>query len=278
MANATTSPFAGSITCGSSSATPGSRPTSTATPSASTWSPTPASRRASKHEAGYVLKQGNITFVLVSPLSTPASGEPTARQARRRRAWTSPSKWTTCRKRIARRPSAAGVGVTPPTLLEDEHGVYEFATIRTYGDTTHTFVNRDRYRGVFAPGYKPIDPDRYNPATAPAGRPESHRSRRRQRRRRQDGRVGQVLQERARLRAARPLRRQGHQHRVLGADVEGRAERQRADQVPDQRAGRGQSGDRRSRSICSSTAVPACSTSPWRPATSSKPSGAMRAQ
>src|SRR5262249_35564249 len=57
------------------------------------------------------------------------------------------------------------VGVTPPTLLEDEHGVYEFATIKAYGDTTHSFVNRDRYRGVFAPGYEPLDPDRYSPRT-----------------------------------------------------------------------------------------------------------------
>jgi 4-hydroxyphenylpyruvate dioxygenase len=56
-------------------------------------------------------------------------------------------------------------GVKGPTALEDEFGVYEFATIRAYGDTTHTFVNRDRYKGVFAPGFKPIDPARYNPAT-----------------------------------------------------------------------------------------------------------------
>ena len=36
------------------------------------------------------------------------------------------------------------------------------------------------------------------------------------------------------------VRRQGHLHRVLGADVEGDVERQRADQVPDQRAGGGE--------------------------------------
>ncbi len=52
-----------------------------------------------------------------------------------------------------------------PTLLEDQYGVYEYATIRAYGDTTHTFVNRDRYQGAFAPGFDPIDPARYNPAT-----------------------------------------------------------------------------------------------------------------
>jgi 4-hydroxyphenylpyruvate dioxygenase len=52
-------------------------------------------------------------------------------------------------------------GVMPPTAKEDKHGVFEYATIRTYGDTNHTFLNRDRYRGIFAPDYEPIDPERY---------------------------------------------------------------------------------------------------------------------
>src|SRR5262249_13951184 len=55
--------------------------------------------------------------------------------------------------------------VRPPTLLEDTHGVYEQATIAAYGDTTHSFINRDRYKGVFAPGYETLDPERYSPAT-----------------------------------------------------------------------------------------------------------------
>ena len=33
-----------------------------------------------------------------------------------------------------------GVSVSPPTLLKDEHGTATVATIKTYGDTTHTFV------------------------------------------------------------------------------------------------------------------------------------------
>jgi 4-hydroxyphenylpyruvate dioxygenase len=57
------------------------------------------------------------------------------------------------------------IGVTAPVKLEDEHGVYEYATIRAYGDTTHSFVNRDRYHGVFAPGYQALDADRYSPGT-----------------------------------------------------------------------------------------------------------------
>src|SRR5438552_6892065 len=38
--------------------------------------------------------------------------------------------------------------------------------VKFFVATPHTFVRRDRYRGVFAAGYLPIDPERYNPATA----------------------------------------------------------------------------------------------------------------
>src|SRR5262249_55555799 len=103
-----------------------------------------------KHEAGYVLRQGEITFVLASPLSADhpdsqrlvqhgdgvmdlALEVPDVRAA-----------YEEALRRGAR-------GLREPAALEDEHGVYETATILAYGDTTHSFVNRDRYRGVFAP-------------------------------------------------------------------------------------------------------------------------------
>jgi len=37
---------------------------------------------------------------------------------------------------------------------EDEGGKIRFATVQTYGDTTHTFVERKGYTGLFLPGYK----------------------------------------------------------------------------------------------------------------------------
>ncbi|KAJ8680533.1 hypothetical protein QAD02_016320 [Eretmocerus hayati] len=37
---------------------------------------------------------------------------------------------------------------------EDEHGVVRFATVQTYGDTLHTFVDRTKYKGFFLPGYR----------------------------------------------------------------------------------------------------------------------------
>ncbi len=50
-----------------------------------------------------------------------------------------------------------------PQAIEDEFGVYEIAEIEAYGDTTHAFVDRSRYEGVFAPGFQPMDADRYSP-------------------------------------------------------------------------------------------------------------------
>ncbi len=117
-----------------------------------------------KHESGYVLRQGHITFVLVSALS-----------------WRHPDSQRLIQHGDGVQDIALDVedvaysfneavrrgaeAVSPPQALEDEFGVYEYATIRTYGDTTHTFVNRDRYKGVFSPGFKPIDPERYQSST-----------------------------------------------------------------------------------------------------------------
>jgi 4-hydroxyphenylpyruvate dioxygenase len=117
-----------------------------------------------KHEAGYVLRQGNITFVLTSSLR---ANDPDNMRLMFHGDGVKDIALgvedTAAAFEHAVRHGA--VGVTPPTSLEDEHGVYEYATIRAYGDTTHTFVNRDRYKGVFAPGFKPLDPDRYSPST-----------------------------------------------------------------------------------------------------------------
>jgi 4-hydroxyphenylpyruvate dioxygenase len=117
-----------------------------------------------KHEAGYVLKQGGITFVLISPLRPQ---HPEVQRLVNHGDGVTDIAMSV--DDVADAYNAAilrgAEGVKGPTKIEDEYGLYEYATIRAYGDTTHTFVNRDKYRGVFAPGFKPIDPARYNPAT-----------------------------------------------------------------------------------------------------------------
>jgi 4-hydroxyphenylpyruvate dioxygenase len=48
-------------------------------------------------------------------------------------------------------------GVEEPHDLSDEHGTVRIATIRTYGETLHTFVGRRGYDGPFLPGYQAVD-------------------------------------------------------------------------------------------------------------------------
>jgi len=38
---------------------------------------------------------------------------------------------------------------------EDEDGKVTYAVVQTYGDTTHTLVERSKYNGLYLPGYKP---------------------------------------------------------------------------------------------------------------------------
>jgi 4-hydroxyphenylpyruvate dioxygenase len=118
-----------------------------------------------RHEAGYVLRQGEITFVLTSPLSnehTESQRLITHGDGVMDIALDVPDVTVAFEEAVAR----GATPVAPPQAREDEFGVFEIASIHTFGDTTHSFINRDRYRGVFAPGYKPIDPERYSDVTA----------------------------------------------------------------------------------------------------------------
>jgi len=52
-------------------------------------------------------------------------------------------------------------GVTEPTTIRDESGEVRKSAIAIYGDTIHTFVERRNYRGVFMPGFRPVQgPDK----------------------------------------------------------------------------------------------------------------------
>ena len=164
--------------------------------------------------------------------------------------------WKETTKRGAR-------SVHEPYELRDEHGTVKLASIATYGDTIHTFVERANYHGPFLPGYRTRNDDTL---ARPVGLLHV------------DHMVGNVgWNEMNRwvdfycgcdgLLALPALRRQGHFDGVFGADVEGDGQRQRAGEVPDQRAGGRARANRRSRSIWSSTTGRACSISRWRPMT-----------
>ncbi len=117
-----------------------------------------------RHEAAYVLRQGKITLVLASPLS--GDHPESSRLIRHGDGVQSIALEVGDVKAAYETALARGaVGAVPPAAVEDESGVYETAQIKAYGDTTHTFVDRSRYRGAFAPGFRPLDPDRYSPRT-----------------------------------------------------------------------------------------------------------------
>jgi 4-hydroxyphenylpyruvate dioxygenase len=53
--------------------------------------------------------------------------------------------------------AAVSAGATPvrsPEKLSDKNGFVRIAAIQTYGDTTHTLIERSSYRGAFLPGYR----------------------------------------------------------------------------------------------------------------------------
>lgn len=118
-----------------------------------------------RQRASYVLEQGKVRFVLTTPLRP--DGE-IAEHVHRHgdgvhdvALWVDDAKlaWKETTKRGAR-------NVREPYELRDENGVIKLATIATYGDTVHTFVERSDYHGAFMPGYRAVDHD---PLARPVG-------------------------------------------------------------------------------------------------------------
>tara|TARA_Y100000588_G_scaffold393231_2_gene508358 strand:- start:190716 stop:191807 length:1092 start_codon:yes stop_codon:yes gene_type:complete len=111
----------------------------------------------SRDKVSYVLKQNKIRYVITSPLDgSSLIGEHIKKHGdgikdvsftvnNAESAW----KETTSR---------GALNIQEPTLVEDENGEAVVATIQTFGDTTHTFVERNNYHGAFLPGYEMYDP------------------------------------------------------------------------------------------------------------------------
>jgi 4-hydroxyphenylpyruvate dioxygenase len=105
-----------------------------------------------RDRASYVLAQGDVRLVLTSALH--ADHEITRFTARhgdgaRDIALTVPDAEAAYRVAVER----GARSVREPTSVADEHGRARLATIATYGDVVHTFVERGAYEGPFLPGY-----------------------------------------------------------------------------------------------------------------------------
>ena len=111
-----------------------------------------------REKVSYVMKQNQVQFVLSSPLiSGTQIGQHIDKHGdgikdvsfsvdNAENAW----KETTTR---------GAKSVSKPKMIEDDKGEAVVATIKTYGDTTHTFVERNNYNGVFLPGYVEMESD-----------------------------------------------------------------------------------------------------------------------
>ena len=100
----------------------------------------------------YALRQGKVVLVFETPLipDHPHNGHlMTHGDAVRDIAF-----WVDDARAAWRQTTERGASsLQEPIELEDEHGKVVIATIATYGDTTHTFVERSAYTGLFLPGY-----------------------------------------------------------------------------------------------------------------------------
>jgi 4-hydroxyphenylpyruvate dioxygenase len=109
-----------------------------------------------RDRASYLVQQGQIRFLLTTPLH-PES--PIAEHiklhgdgVREIALWVddAESAYLETTRRGAR-------GVLEPSVFEDEHGQVRVSAIAAYGDTIHGFIERKNYRGVFLPGFRPVE-------------------------------------------------------------------------------------------------------------------------
>ncbi len=118
-----------------------------------------------RDRTSYVVEQGKIRFVLTTPLrSDHTIAEHIFRHGDGVRVialWVDDAHdaWHETTSRGA-------VSAAEPQVLSDENGTAVVSSIRAYGDTIHTFVERSGYCGPFLPGFRVVESD---PVARPVG-------------------------------------------------------------------------------------------------------------
>ena len=109
-----------------------------------------------RHEVDYLLEQKNIRFLLSAPVRP---GHPYAEALARHGDGVQDIAFEVDDVDWAF-ATAVARGAKPakePWTMRDENGSVRLAAIHTYGDTVHTFLNRDDFAGVFLPGFKKME-------------------------------------------------------------------------------------------------------------------------
>jgi 4-hydroxyphenylpyruvate dioxygenase len=111
----------------------------------------------SRDRVSYVLKQNKIRYVITSPLE---DNSPIGDHINKHGDGVKNVSFTVDDAESAWKEttSKGAVSVQKPTLVKDDHGEAVLSTIQSFGETTHTFVERNKYHGAFLPGYSMYDP------------------------------------------------------------------------------------------------------------------------
>jgi 4-hydroxyphenylpyruvate dioxygenase len=107
-----------------------------------------------RDRASYVLQQGKIRFVLTTSLDPNSEITEHVRQhgdgVKVLALWVDDAE-----KSFYDTVARGAVAHSEPKKLKDEFGEVVVASICTYGETIHTFVERTNYKGAFMPGFQP---------------------------------------------------------------------------------------------------------------------------
>jgi 4-hydroxyphenylpyruvate dioxygenase len=112
-----------------------------------------------RDRASYVLQQGKVRFVLTTPIR---ANNPIADHiAHHGDAVKDIALWVDDAASAWHETTSRGAkSVREPFETRDDHGVVKMASIATYGNVIHTFVERKNYNGPFLPGYEKVGHDR----------------------------------------------------------------------------------------------------------------------
>jgi len=107
-----------------------------------------------RDRASYVLEQNKIRLVLTSGLR---SNSPIANHVHRHGDGVKVLALAVddARQSFHETTARGAVPAGEPQVLNDQNGEVVITSIRTYGETVHTFVERSRYHGPFLPGFQP---------------------------------------------------------------------------------------------------------------------------
>jgi 4-hydroxyphenylpyruvate dioxygenase len=106
-----------------------------------------------RDRASYVLQQNKIRFVLTTSLKQ--DSEIAEHVKRHGDGVKVLALWVDDATKSFQETTIRGAEVAAePKTIKDEFGEVVIASIKTYGDTIHTFVERKNYKGPFLPGFK----------------------------------------------------------------------------------------------------------------------------